>query len=77
MAQWLWWSGAAPARVARGVLLPFAFAYRTVMSARASAYEKGWLRQRRLPLPAVAIGNLAVGGAGKTPLAAWTAARRD
>ncbi|OLB66350.1 MAG: hypothetical protein DMD38_12120 [Gemmatimonadetes bacterium] len=74
MAQWLWWSGAAPARVARGVLLPFAFAYRTVMSARASAYEKGWLRQRRLPLPAVAIGNLAVGGAGKTPLAAWTAA---
>ena len=74
MAQWLWWSGAAPARVARGVLLPFAFAYRTVMSARASAYEKGWLRRRRLPLPAVAIGNLAVDGAGKTPLAAWTAA---
>ena len=74
MAQWLWWSGAAPARVARGVLLPFAFAYRTLMSARAGAYRKGWLRQRPLPLPAVAIGNLAVGGAGKTPLAAWTAA---
>jgi tetraacyldisaccharide 4'-kinase len=43
------------------------------MSARASAYRRGWLRQRRLPLPAVAIGNLAVGGAGKTPLAAWVA----
>jgi len=74
IAKWIWWSGAAPARVARGVLLPFAFAYRTVMSARASAYRKGWLRERPLPLPAVAIGNLAVGGAGKTPLAAWTAA---
>src|SRR5204862_1924313 len=44
------------------------------MSARAGAYRKGWLRERPLPLPAVAIGNLAVGGAGKTPLAAWTAA---
>jgi tetraacyldisaccharide 4'-kinase len=73
-AQWLWWSGAPPARAARGVLLPFAFLYRTVMSVRASAYRRGWLRQRPLPLPAVAIGNLAVGGAGKTPLAAWTAA---
>lgn len=74
VAQWLWWSGAAPARAARGVLLPFAFLYRTVMTARASAYRRGWLRRRPLPLPAVAIGNLAVGGAGKTPLAAWTAA---
>ncbi len=74
IAQWLWWSGSAPARAARGVLLPVAFLYRTVMTARASAYKRGWLRQRRLPLPAVAIGNLAVGGAGKTPIAAWTAA---
>ncbi|MFN2572479.1 MAG: tetraacyldisaccharide 4'-kinase [Gemmatimonadales bacterium] len=74
LAQWLWWSGAVPARAARGVLLPFALVYRTVMTARASAYRRGWLRQRPLPLPAVAIGNLAVGGAGKTPFAAWTAA---
>src|SRR2546428_4904012 len=74
MAQWLWWSGAAPARVARGVLLPFAFAYRTLMSARAGAYRKGWLRQRPLPLPAVAIGNLAVGGAGEKPPAALATA---
>jgi tetraacyldisaccharide 4'-kinase len=74
LAHWVWWSNAAPARVARGVLLPFALAYRTVMSTRARAYARGWLRQRALPLPAVAIGNLAVGGAGKTPFAAWTAA---
>jgi tetraacyldisaccharide 4'-kinase len=74
VAQWLWWSGTVPARATRGVLLPFAMLYRTVMSARAKAYRRGWLRRRPLPLPSVAIGNLAVGGAGKTPFAAWTAA---
>jgi len=74
IAQWIWWSGAAPARAARGMLLPFAIVYRSIMSVRAKAYARGWLRQRPLPLPSVAIGNLAVGGAGKTPLAAWTAA---
>ena len=61
IAQWLWWSGAAPARAARGVLLPVAFLYRTIMSARAGAYSRGWLRTRPLPLPAIAVGNLAVG----------------
>jgi tetraacyldisaccharide 4'-kinase len=74
VAQWIWWSGTVPARATRGVLLPFAMLYRTVMSARAKAYRRGWLRRRPLPLPSVAIGNLAVGGAGKTPFAAWAAA---
>ena len=77
VARWLWWNRGAPARAARGVLLPFAFLYRTVMVTRATAYRRGWLRQRRLPLPAVAVGNLSVGGAGKTPLAAWIAAFFD
>lgn len=74
VAHWVWWSNAAAARVARGVLLPFAMLYRTVMSTRSTAYARGWLTQRPLPLPSVAVGNLAVGGAGKTPFAAWTAA---
>src|SRR5438477_11663626 len=73
-AQWLWWSGSAPARVSRGVLLPFAMVYRTFMTARASAYKRRWLRRRPLPLPSVAIGNLAVGGAGQTAVGVWNAA---
>ena len=56
------------------LLLPFAALHRSVMLARATAYRLGWRSARRLPLPAVAVGNLAVGGAGKTPLAAWIAA---
>ncbi len=31
-------------------------------------YRIGWLRSTRLPAPVVVIGNLSVGGTGKTPL---------
>lgn len=43
------------------------------MAAREAAYHRGWLAVRDLPLPSVAIGNLTVGGSGKTPIAIWTA----
>ncbi len=43
------------------------------MSARALAYRRGWLPVRDLPLPSVAVGNLTVGGSGKTPIAMWIA----
>jgi tetraacyldisaccharide 4'-kinase len=74
LEHWLWWSRHPLARLARGLLLPLALVHRGVMLARAAAYRRGWFITRRLPLPAVAVGNLAVGGAGKTPVAAWIAA---
>jgi tetraacyldisaccharide-1-P 4'-kinase len=43
------------------------------MAVRESAYRQGWLTVHDLPLPSVAIGNLTVGGSGKTPIAIWTA----
>jgi tetraacyldisaccharide 4'-kinase len=43
------------------------------MATREMAYRHGWLPIRDLPLPSVAIGNLTVGGSGKTPVAIWVA----
>jgi tetraacyldisaccharide 4'-kinase len=38
-----------------------------------SQLRKRWVRPVRLPVRVVVIGNLAVGGSGKTPLVAWLA----
>jgi len=37
------------------------------------AYRRGWRSPRRLSCTVVSVGNLAVGGSGKTPMAAWLA----
>jgi tetraacyldisaccharide 4'-kinase len=69
----LWTSRRPDARLVRLALLPAAALWRGAMAARESAYRHGWLAIRDLPLPSVAIGNLTVGGSGKTPIATWTA----
>ena len=71
-AHWMWGS-ALGAQVARIPLIPFSLLYGAAMRLRAAAYRQGWLAIERLPLPTVAVGNLSVGGTGKTPLAAWIA----
>ncbi|HLJ38212.1 MAG TPA: tetraacyldisaccharide 4'-kinase [Steroidobacteraceae bacterium] len=55
------------------LLLPLAWAYGAMSGLRRGAYRAGLLRTRRLTRPVVVVGNLTVGGTGKTPLAIWLA----
>lgn len=73
LIRWLWTSRRVDARVARLALLPVAAVWRGGMALRTVAFRRGWLAVHDLPLPAVSVGNLTVGGSGKTPIAAWIA----
>lgn len=48
-------------------LLPCAFLYGIGVRLRNQFFDWGWLKERSFPIPVISIGNLAVGGTGKTP----------
>jgi len=50
------------------MLAPLAAAFGLGVALRAAAYHRGWLKTRRLNRPVVSVGNLTLGGTGKTPL---------
>ncbi len=52
------------------LLRPLATGFRLGVALRHAAYRRGWFKTRRLRRPVVSVGNLTVGGAGKTPLVA-------
>lgn len=53
------------------MIRPFAYLvplYAAALGAKNAAYERGWITPQKLQWPVVSVGNLSVGGAGKTPL---------
>ncbi|SDW26452.1 tetraacyldisaccharide 4'-kinase [Thiocapsa roseopersicina] len=58
------WYGRHPLGV---ILAPLSWLYCLVVQLRRLGYRKGWLASRLLPVPVVVVGNLTVGGTGKTP----------
>ncbi|MCZ6745945.1 MAG: tetraacyldisaccharide 4'-kinase, partial [Acidobacteria bacterium] len=57
------------------LLVPLGWLFGSVVRLRNSAYDRGLLAVRHLPVPVVSVGNLMVGGTGKTPLVAALARR--
>lgn len=54
--------------MSRGWLAPLCPVYGSVVTAKNWGFERGFLRRQRLKWPVVSVGNLSVGGSGKTPL---------
>jgi tetraacyldisaccharide 4'-kinase len=71
----LWFDDSLVGRLARAALTPPAMVYGAVIRVRGALYDRGVLRSHASPLPVLSLGNLSVGGTGKTPMAAWAAAR--
>ncbi|MBS0213952.1 MAG: tetraacyldisaccharide 4'-kinase [Proteobacteria bacterium] len=62
--QTVWFGDRAP-----GLLLRMlSGVYGAVVRVRKIAYRRGWLRTQRIGVPVIVVGNLTVGGSGKTPL---------
>jgi len=58
----IWYEGAA----GQGLLAPLSWLYGGMLALRATAAT-------RVPCPVIVVGNLTVGGTGKTPMVAWLA----
>lgn len=60
-------------KLKRAVLWPFAKLYELAVRLRVAAYETDYLKPKRLDATVISVGNLTMGGTGKTPMAAYIA----
>ena len=71
----LWFGESFAARAARATLWPASALFGAAVRVRGAMYDRGLLSVHAPALPVLSIGNVTVGGTGKTPVAAWAAAR--
>ena len=65
----IWYDGA----IGQAALTPLAWLYGRIVAARRGAFESGRRRVSRAGAAVIVVGNLTVGGTGKTPMVAWLA----
>jgi len=71
----VWYGSGAGPTVARALLTPLAWAFGGAVRARNALYDARIFASSASPIPVVSVGNLTVGGTGKTPFAAHLALR--
>lgn len=62
-------------RVVRTTLAPVELLYRFGAGVHAGLYDRGLREPQRIDIPVISVGNITVGGAGKTPFSAWVVDR--
>jgi tetraacyldisaccharide 4'-kinase len=67
--DWIWYR---PNPV-KWLLWPLSLVYRALVAIRSALYRIGMKRVSALPVPVVVVGNISVGGTGKTPCVIWLA----
>lgn len=71
-AEWVWYDRGAMAAAIRMGLLPLSAVFDAIVRQRNRRFDE---QAGQAALPALSVGNLTVGGTGKTPLASWFARR--
>lgn len=67
------WSSRADWRTL--LLWPLAWLFGAIAGVRRSLYQRGCLKVERLEVPVIVVGNISVGGSGKTPVVHWVVER--
>lgn len=74
-AEQIWRGDDLATRATRIGLTPFSLLFSLASRCRGLLYDAGWLPAERVPLPVLSVGNLRVGGSGKTPMVLWLVER--
>lgn len=64
------WYGQRPIAL---LFIPLSWLFGLVVKLRSFFYRKGWIESTRLSVPVIIVGNITVGGTGKTPVVIWLA----
>ena len=73
IVDYVWEDRSVLGRAARAILTPLEHLFGAVVARRNAKFDK--MSSTPASLSALSVGNLTVGGTGKTPIAAWCAAR--